>query len=222
MNSVCSCDGPVIAASKSVDNNMCCLRRGVVVVPHGESSSSSRKVCGVARASMVDSYESSSDLVKRMERAWLISQIKFKSFSFFRTGSHFFLIGFSFLLIDWDLAIAFSSSKTAGDDGDSVPGLGKSKNPEHSGVTGESSRCVWRVGDDDELLREVRPSLISSFLRVCLRSWSLKGDRRGAVKSTGLRDGFEEESALVTGSLCVSLAKPVSFWTRSLKVFMSA
>jgi hypothetical protein len=50
MNSVCSCDGPVIAASKSMDNNMCCLRRGVVVVPHGESSSGSRKVCGVARA----------------------------------------------------------------------------------------------------------------------------------------------------------------------------
>jgi hypothetical protein len=83
MNSVCSCDGPVIAASKSMDNNMCCSRRGVVVVPRGESSSSSRNVCGVARASMVDSYESSSDLVKRMERAWLISQIKFKSFSFF-------------------------------------------------------------------------------------------------------------------------------------------
>jgi hypothetical protein len=50
----------------------------------------------------------------------------------------------------------------------------------------------------------------------------LKGDRRGPVKSTGLRDGFDEESALVTGSLCASLAKPVSFWTRSLKVFMSA
>ena len=47
MNSVCSCDGPVIAASKSMDKNMCCLR-GVVVLPHGESSSSSRKVCGVA------------------------------------------------------------------------------------------------------------------------------------------------------------------------------
>ncbi|KAJ6915325.1 hypothetical protein NC651_017353 [Populus alba x Populus x berolinensis] len=102
----------------------------------------------------------------------------------------------------------FSSSETAGDDGDSVPGLGKNKNSEHRGVTGESSRCVWRVDDDDELLREIKPSSISSFLKVCLRSWSLKGDRRGAVKSTGLRDGFEEESGLLTGSLCVSLAKP--------------
>ncbi|XP_077238186.1 dnaJ/Hsp40 cysteine-rich domain superfamily protein [Tasmannia lanceolata] len=32
------------------------------------------RVCGGARASMVDSYESSSDFVKRMEQAWLISQ----------------------------------------------------------------------------------------------------------------------------------------------------
>jgi len=83
--------------------------------------------------------------------------------------------------------MAFSSSKTAGGDGDSVvAGLGKNKNSELiSGVTGDSTWRVWRVGDE-ELLREVKPSLISSFLEVCLRSWSLKGDRRGPVKSTGL------------------------------------
>ncbi|KAL9400468.1 hypothetical protein Peur_009429 [Populus x canadensis] len=74
MNSVCSCSRPVIAAAKSMDINMSCLRRGVVIVPHGTSNSSSRRVCGVVRASMVDSYESSSDIAKRMEQAWLISQ----------------------------------------------------------------------------------------------------------------------------------------------------
>ncbi|CAK7353992.1 unnamed protein product [Dovyalis caffra] len=79
MNSLSSCNRPMIAAAKSMDNSMSCLRRGggggaVVVVPHGTSSSSSRRVCGVVRASMVDSYESSSDFVKRMEQAWLISQ----------------------------------------------------------------------------------------------------------------------------------------------------
>jgi hypothetical protein len=49
--------------------------RGVVVVSLGSSSRSSRRGCGVVRASMVDSYESSSDFVKRMEQAWLISQV---------------------------------------------------------------------------------------------------------------------------------------------------
>jgi hypothetical protein len=73
----------MIAAAKSMDINMSCLRRGVVIVPHGTSNSSSRTVCGVVRASMLDSYESSSDIAKRMEQAWLISQVKFKSFSFF-------------------------------------------------------------------------------------------------------------------------------------------
>jgi hypothetical protein len=81
----------MIAAAKSMDINMSCLRRGVVIVPHGTSNSSSRRVCGVVRASMVDSYESSSDIAKRMEQAWLISQVKFKSFSFFLIGFSFFL-----------------------------------------------------------------------------------------------------------------------------------
>ncbi|KAJ6361231.1 hypothetical protein OIU78_001800 [Salix suchowensis] len=64
----------MIAAAKSMDINMFCLRRGVVIVTHGTSNSSSRRVCGAVRASMVDSYESSSDFSKRMEQAWLISQ----------------------------------------------------------------------------------------------------------------------------------------------------
>ncbi|GMN45573.1 hypothetical protein TIFTF001_014756 [Ficus carica] len=43
-------------------------------VRHGSISRSlSSRVCGV-RASMVDSYESSSNFIKRMEQAWLISQ----------------------------------------------------------------------------------------------------------------------------------------------------
>ena len=96
MNSVCYCNRPIITAAKSMDNNMSCIRRagvGVVVVPHGtssrslrmvrgvvvvslgSSSRSSRRGCGVVRASMVDSYESYSDFVKRMEQAWLISQV---------------------------------------------------------------------------------------------------------------------------------------------------
>jgi len=48
--------------------------------------------------------------------------------------------------------------------------------------------------DDDELLREIKPSSISSFLKVCLRSWSLKSDRQELVKSMRLHDGFKEES----------------------------
>ncbi|KAJ6383102.1 hypothetical protein OIU77_031514 [Salix suchowensis] len=64
----------MIVAAKSVDINMFCLRRGVVLVTHCTSNSSSRRVCGAVRASMVDSYESSSDFSKRMEQAWLISQ----------------------------------------------------------------------------------------------------------------------------------------------------
>ncbi|KAJ6373252.1 hypothetical protein OIU76_027561 [Salix suchowensis] len=64
-------------------------------------------------------------------------------------------------------AIALSSSckSTAGGDGDSVPGLGKNKNSEQSGVTGESTWRFRRVGDE-ELPREFKPSLISSFLKV--------------------------------------------------------
>lgn len=102
-----------------------------------------------------------------------------------------------------------------------MPGLGKNKNSEQSGVTGESTWRFRRVGDE-ELLREFKPSLISSFLKVCLRSWSLKGDRRGPVKPTGPWNDFDEECTLVSGSRCVSPAKPVNFWTRSLKLFVSA
>lgn len=72
----------------------------------------------------------------------------------------------------------------------------------------------------------VWPSLISSFLVVCLRSWSLKGDRRGAVGSSGmagLEGSREEGPGVVTGSFSESeLVKPVSLWTKSLKVLASA
>lgn len=57
---------------------------------------------------------------------------------------------------------------------------------------------------------------------VCLRSWSLKGDRRGPAGSpgvNGLEGCFE---GTVTGSLSESPDMPVSFWTRSLKEFVSA
>lgn len=55
---------------------------------------------------------------------------------------------------------------------------------------------------------------------VCLRSWSLKGDRRGPAGSVnGLEGCFE---GTVTGSLSESPDKPVSFCTRSLKEFVSA
>ncbi|KAB5513819.1 hypothetical protein DKX38_027725 [Salix brachista] len=94
LNSECYCNRPIITLAKSMDN-MSCIRRGVsvVAVPHGTSSRSSRRVCGFVvvshgtcsrsssrgcggvRASMVDSYESSSGFVKRMEQAWLISEM---------------------------------------------------------------------------------------------------------------------------------------------------
>ena len=57
---------------------------------------------------------------------------------------------------------------------------------------------------------------------VFLRSWSLKGDRRGPAGSpgvNGLEGCFE---GTVTGSLSESPDKPVSFCTRSLKEFVSA
>lgn len=44
--------------------------RNVEIVVKSKKS----RVCG-ARASMVDSYESSSNFVHRMEQAWLISQV---------------------------------------------------------------------------------------------------------------------------------------------------
>ncbi|GFY96798.1 hypothetical protein Acr_11g0011040 [Actinidia rufa] len=62
---------------KSIDN------KSIFVSPRrlsiaGESLRHGSKFCGVGvRASMVDSTESSSDFAKRMDRAWLISQVQF-------------------------------------------------------------------------------------------------------------------------------------------------
>ncbi|KAL5782982.1 hypothetical protein ACOSP7_008011 [Xanthoceras sorbifolium] len=52
---------------------MMAVVRVVGVVPRGTSVTSARRIRG-ARASMVDSYGSSSNFVRRMEQAWLISQ----------------------------------------------------------------------------------------------------------------------------------------------------
>ena len=68
----------LVIAQKPNDNKMLVLPIGNrVFVPHGTTTTSrpsSSRVC-VVRASMVDSYESSFDFVKRMEKAWLISQV---------------------------------------------------------------------------------------------------------------------------------------------------
>ncbi|KAI7979956.1 hypothetical protein LOK49_Contig215G00009 [Camellia lanceoleosa] len=76
----CICCRPMISI-KSIDNNN---NNNSFVLPRrlsigGQSIRDGRvlnsRVCGVRiRASMVDSYESSSNFVKRMEKAWLISQ----------------------------------------------------------------------------------------------------------------------------------------------------
>ncbi|XP_038712794.1 uncharacterized protein LOC120006724 [Tripterygium wilfordii] len=79
-NCVC-CSKPVMAAKSMDDVGFVSTVRipmmiRVVVRPGTSTSSMSRRnyrVCGV-RASMVDSYESSSNFVKRMEQAWLISE----------------------------------------------------------------------------------------------------------------------------------------------------
>ncbi|KAJ9702775.1 hypothetical protein PVL29_004486 [Vitis rotundifolia] len=67
---VCCCRPAILGKSKEGVSN------GVVLKPPGSISSSrsmNSRVFGV-RASMVDSYESSSNFAKRMEQAWLISQ----------------------------------------------------------------------------------------------------------------------------------------------------
>ncbi|KAA8521474.1 hypothetical protein F0562_012147 [Nyssa sinensis] len=77
--SSCMCCRPVISV-KSIDNGFASSGRvlvGAESIIHGHghvfSKAMNYRVCGV-RASMVDSYESSSNFVKRMERAWVISQ----------------------------------------------------------------------------------------------------------------------------------------------------
>ncbi|KAF3446162.1 hypothetical protein FNV43_RR11341 [Rhamnella rubrinervis] len=77
MTSCMSCR-PVVVAKPIRDKSFLSSTRALncaeFVVPPGTITRSlSSRVCGV-RASMVDSYESSSNFVKRMEQAWLISQ----------------------------------------------------------------------------------------------------------------------------------------------------
>lgn len=72
-----SCNMPAIVA-KPIENKSFVSIGTRVVVPHGTTATTARtgsssRVC-VVRASMVDSYGSSFDFVKRMETAWLISQ----------------------------------------------------------------------------------------------------------------------------------------------------
>ncbi|XP_048228348.1 uncharacterized protein LOC8274153 [Ricinus communis] len=63
-----TCGSPAIVAN--VSTNRAPINMGVV--PRGTTTAFAR-VCRV-RASVVDSYESSSNFIKRMEQAWLISQ----------------------------------------------------------------------------------------------------------------------------------------------------
>ncbi|XP_030468717.2 uncharacterized protein LOC115687339 [Syzygium oleosum] len=71
----CSCR-PLIVPKSSVDCGSSQARRNAVCVisPHGATARGKRSRFVGVRASTVDSYESSSDFVKRMEQAWLISQ----------------------------------------------------------------------------------------------------------------------------------------------------
>ncbi|KAK2658852.1 hypothetical protein Ddye_005385 [Dipteronia dyeriana] len=81
-----TCCRSTVVATKSMQNvsslttqnapmNMMMMIRVVGVVPRGTSVNSDRRRVRGARASMVDSYESSSNnFVRRMEQAWLISQ----------------------------------------------------------------------------------------------------------------------------------------------------
>lgn len=96
-SSSCCCR-PADAVTKSMDKKMdfalltIKLPLRVGVVPRGASFTSTRRpLCGVrVRASVVDSNESSSNFVKRMEQAWLISQVLFMDFhSIFETISCF-------------------------------------------------------------------------------------------------------------------------------------
>lgn len=67
------------------------------------------------------------------------------------------------------------------------------------------------------------PSLISSFLTLCLRSWSLKGGRRGPMSAeVGL--GAARRVGRVTGSLgeAESGEAPVRCWTTARKLDGSA
>lgn len=95
-SSCCSCRA-VDVVTKSIDKKMdfalLTIKSPMRVVPRGTSITSTRRsVCGVGvRASVVDSYESSSNFVKRMEQAWLISQVLFMNFHLFLLGIYIYL-----------------------------------------------------------------------------------------------------------------------------------
>ncbi|XVE97311.1 hypothetical protein REPUB_Repub03eG0008800 [Reevesia pubescens] len=83
MKSCADCYRPLMVVGKSIDKKDMSffstnrVTFGAGVVPQGTTttttSSKGSRVLGVG-ASAVDSYESSSDFVKRMEKAWVISQ----------------------------------------------------------------------------------------------------------------------------------------------------
>ncbi|KAI0511206.1 hypothetical protein KFK09_011831 [Dendrobium nobile] len=86
----CSCSGGGAAISIAGSKLLCLsvpLRRYSLVIAAAGSgafpSKSYRKAFTslLVRASAVDSYENSSDFVKRMEQAWLISQVLVCSYS---------------------------------------------------------------------------------------------------------------------------------------------
>lgn len=95
MKSCASCYSPVIVG-KSIDKkdmSFVSTNRvafGAGVVPQGSTTTARSKGSrGLSvRASAVDSYESSSDFVKRMEKAWVISQVQF-SFNVIVCGLEF-------------------------------------------------------------------------------------------------------------------------------------
>lgn len=103
---VCYCCGSTMVA-KFMDNitSIVSTKRGaapsISLVPHGATTS---RVRGV-RASMVDSYESSSDFVKRMEQAWLISQVN-SLFIYLLKKKHISLLFFS-SLNSWGFSLLF-------------------------------------------------------------------------------------------------------------------
>lgn len=67
----CICCTPIQVSIKPIPIG---LRHGRIL----KNQFRSRNTCSVGvRASMVDSTESSSNFAKRMERAWLISQVRF-------------------------------------------------------------------------------------------------------------------------------------------------
>ena len=84
MKSCASCYRPVIVGKSFDKKDMSFVSTnrvafGAGVVPQGTTTavrSQGSRLLGV-RSSAVDSYDSSSDFVKRMEKAWVISQVQY-------------------------------------------------------------------------------------------------------------------------------------------------